>query len=104
MKYKLEISSELKDLIPIFKEETKKNLDLLKKNIEDKDFEKIYSIAHKIKGSGGSYGFTKLSEIAKQIETHARNKEEIEKIKSLYEHLKDFFENSEIIFVNKHID
>lgn len=104
MKYKIEISIELKDLIPIFKQETQKNLDLLKKSIEEKDFEQISSIAHKIKGSGGSYGFLRLSEIAKQIEVHAKNDKSIEKIKSLYEDLKDFFEHAEIIFVNKPLE
>ncbi len=104
MKYKVEISIELKDLVPIFKEETQKNLDLIKKAIEQEDFEQISMIAHKIKGSGGSYGFMRLSEIAKQIEIYAKNEKNIEKIKSLYNDLKDFFEHADIIFVNKPLE
>ncbi len=104
MKYKLEISMELKDLIPLFKEETKKNIDLLKKAIEEKNFEQISTIAHKIKGSGGSYGFMKLSEIAKQIEFSSKNEKNIEQIKKQFEDLKDFFDNTEIIYVNKPLE
>jgi HPt (histidine-containing phosphotransfer) domain-containing protein len=103
MKYKIEISNELQDLIPIFKEETEKNLNLLKEAIYNKDFEKIQFISHKIKGSSGSYGFDKISKLAKQIEENSKTIKSIEEINKIFNELLDYFNNVEIIFVNKHL-
>jgi HPt (histidine-containing phosphotransfer) domain-containing protein len=103
MKYKIEISNELQDLIPIFKEETEKNLNLLKEAIYNKDFEKIQFISHKIKGSCGSYGFDKVSKLAKQIEENSKTIKSIEEINKIFNELLDYFNNVEIIFVNKHL-
>ncbi len=101
MSYKVEISKELMDLIPLYKEETQKNLQNLMQAIENKDYEQIRSMSHKIKGSGGSYGFKRITELAKQIEDLAKTNSSIESIKKVYFELKDYFDNLEIIFVDK---
>ncbi|MDO9182916.1 MAG: Hpt domain-containing protein [Bacteriovorax sp.] len=50
--------------------EIKKNLS---EELDSQHLEKIQKIGHKIKGSAGLYGFSKLSDIAFRIETTARN-------------------------------
>lgn len=101
MKNQVEISIELKDLIPIFLEETKKNIELLKESILNNDLEKIKFYSHRIKGSSGSYGFVQLSLISKQIEDIVKSNYDNQKISNLFKSLEDYFNNLEIIYVNK---
>ncbi|MCX7810758.1 MAG: Hpt domain-containing protein [Leptospiraceae bacterium] len=101
MKHKIEISKELEDLIPLFKQETQKNLELLKQAIQNKDFEGIRFISHKIKGSCGSYGFDYMSKLAKQIEDNSKNERSIETINKIFDELYNYYLNTEIIFVDK---
>lgn len=101
MKNRVEISIELKELIPIFLEETKKNIELLKESILNNDQEKVKFYSHRIKGSSGTYGFVQLSLISKQIEDIVKAKYDSQKIQMLFKDLEDHFNNLEIVYVNK---
>ncbi len=63
---------ELKQFVPeylgVMKQYTAEMLMLL----ETDDFERIRSLAHNIKGTGGSYGFPELTHLAAALETSAR--------------------------------
>ncbi|GIX41526.1 MAG: hypothetical protein KatS3mg129_1259 [Leptospiraceae bacterium] len=101
MKYKIEISKELEELIPLFRQETEKNLHLLRQAIENRDIETIKFISHKMKGASGSYGFEKISQWAKQIEEISKTTKSIEEIKKIFEELSEYYNNTEVIFVDK---
>ena len=40
--------------------------------LEEEDFDRIRSLAHNIKGTGGSYGFPELTHLAAVLESSAR--------------------------------
>lgn len=101
MKYRVEVSNEIKDIMPVFLQELEKQLRLLKEGIANGDYSSIQSVSHKIKGSAGSYGFQVLSDMAKQIEHLARNRSSMEEITELYENLYEYYQNSEIVYVDK---
>jgi HPt (histidine-containing phosphotransfer) domain-containing protein len=60
-------------------------LDELNNALEDKDYEKVSSLAHTIKGSSGNFRFNELSHLANTIETsaHQKNTELRDQINSL---------------------
>ncbi len=100
-KYQVEISLELKDLIPIFLEETKKNMNLLNESIQRNDLEQIRFYSHRIKGSSGTYGFNKISMIAGNIEQITKTNFNKELVQALFNDLEDIVNHLEIIYVNR---
>ena len=59
----------------------------MKDALKESDFPTIESIAHKIKGSGESYGFEKIGQIGEGIEKSAQegNYEKIERLLEEFE-------------------
>lgn len=97
---KVAISSDLKELIPNFMKNRKKEINRIDEAYKNKEFEKIAIEAHKIKGVTGSYGFSYISEIAGGIEV-AANRSEIEEILNLLIKLKKEIEECEIEFIEE---
>lgn len=63
---------DLEELIPDYLENRNKELVLLKEAFAQSNFPYIQSIGHKLRGSAGSYGFSDLSEIGKELEEKSK--------------------------------
>ena len=70
----LNLDKKLRKIIPGFLENRKKDLDDLHLAKEKSDFSKIELIGHQLMGSAGSYGFSTLSKLGKDLELAAQNK------------------------------
>jgi CheY-like chemotaxis protein len=91
------IDEDLKDLIPHYLDKRKQDIEKIKAGLETSDFEELRSIGHKVKGSGGGYGFDGLSEIGADLEMAARG-DDVSGIKSQLAKLEDYLERVEITF------
>ncbi len=76
------VDEDLEDLVPGFLENRNEDVDTIKRLIQEGNFSDIQRIGHSMKGSGGGYGFDKISELGKGIEefSKAENKDEILKL------------------------
>lgn len=86
-----EIDKDLEEIVPAFLEGRKKDTEVIKKFVLDKNFEELRSVGHKLKGTAGSYGFMGLSKIGAQIEEAAKasNIDALKKLSLEYEnHIK----------------
>jgi len=86
-----EIDKDLEEIVPPFLEGRKKDTEVIKKFVSDKNFEELRSVGHKLKGTAGSYGFMGLSKIGAQIEEAAKasNIDALKKLSLEYEnHIK----------------
>lgn len=63
---------DLEDIIPEYLEGKREECVQLRELAENGDFEEIRSIAHGMKGSGGCYGFSVVSDIGRIMETAAK--------------------------------
>ena len=70
----LNLDKKLRKIIPGFLENRHKDLIDLQSAKEKKDFPKIEFIGHQLMGSAGSYGFSTLSKLGKDLETAAQEK------------------------------
>jgi len=95
--FTVDIDVDLEDLIPDFLQNKRNEIGIIRASLNEDDFENIARIAHKIKGSGGGYGFTEMSKIAQMIEvsTKAKNKEEIS---NLLDRFIYYMDNLEIVY------
>jgi HPt (histidine-containing phosphotransfer) domain-containing protein len=71
----VDVDEDLKELIPGYLDKRVADIAQIKTWIEDKSFTYIRELSHKIKGSGGGYGFQKLSEIAAIMEQASKDEE-----------------------------
>lgn len=69
------VDPDLEDLIPEFLENRHKDTESITQLLKDEDFENIRILGHSMKGSGGGYGFDRISEIGKSIEDAAKTKD-----------------------------
>ncbi len=81
-KITVEIDIDLEDLIPGYLSNRQKDIEAISEALLKKDYESIRVIGHSMKGSGGGYGFLRISEIGKEIEISAigQSSEEIREL------------------------
>ncbi len=70
--YTVIVAKDLEDLIPVFIQNRKKEVESLRTALKAADFEALRQLGHRMKGVGSSYGFERVSAIGKEIEDCAR--------------------------------
>ncbi|MBF0315722.1 MAG: Hpt domain-containing protein [Oligoflexia bacterium] len=66
------IDKDLEEITPVFLENRHKDLLLLEKYLQEKNFAEIAVIGHKLAGNAESYGHPELGEIGTKIESFAK--------------------------------
>lgn len=67
----IEVDNEVQSIVPEFLENRKKDCLLIGGLLENDSFSEIRTLGHRMKGSGGSYGFDDISVIGEVIENAA---------------------------------
>ena len=93
---RVKVDPDLADLIPGYIEKRRQDVGKAEKLLQAGQFEELRSIGHKIKGSGGGYGFSGLSEIGAALENAAKAVDG-EQIKITLSKLQNYLERLEII-------
>ncbi len=96
-KYKVSIDKDLQDIVPGYLESRRKEIPELFAAQLAGDLESLRKAGHKLAGSGGGYGFDRLSELGKQVETLSRTGDAAGVAARLVE-LKDYIENLEVAY------
>ena len=68
----IKIDADLEDLIPGFLKNRADDLTKLQAALAEQNYQTLQSIGHSLKGVGGGYGFTEMSEIGASIESAAK--------------------------------
>ena len=99
-KQKAHVNIELKDLIPIFFENTWEDVRSLQDAMEKEDYREIKRLGHSIKGASAGYGFRDLSRKGLVIENAAANFEDMVEISRLVQDLVSYIENVDVVYVS----
>ncbi len=94
----VEIDSEVQSIVPEFLENRKKDCLLINSLLEIDSFSEIRTLAHRMKGSGGSYGFDDISEIGEIMEEAALN-EDTETIRNQILLLSCYLDRVTVVYV-----
>ncbi|MGH1344961.1 MAG: Hpt domain-containing response regulator [Nannocystales bacterium] len=68
----LDVSSEVRSLLPSFFSARQEDYSRMRAALSEREFDEIGRLGHRLKGSGGSFGFPELSTIGELLETAAR--------------------------------
>jgi len=91
------VDEDLQDLIPGYLENRLKDIAAIRTALAQGDYEAIRSVGHKMKGSGGGYGFDEITNIGRAIEDAAKI-DHGEEILRQTEALKTYLERVEVVF------
>lgn len=66
------VDASFEPLVPKFLTNRKKEVITMREALASQDFETVRTVAHGMKGAGGSYGFDRVSELAATVEQAAK--------------------------------
>jgi HPt (histidine-containing phosphotransfer) domain-containing protein len=93
----VEVDEDLSDLIPDFMTHKREDVAAVLDAVTRRDYAKISSIAHRIKGEGGSYGFDAITETGRSLE-HAVATRDDGAVATLARQLLNYLDRLEIVF------
>ncbi|MGZ8404531.1 MAG: Hpt domain-containing protein, partial [Nitrospira sp.] len=59
----LEISRDLEEIVPIFLDNRKRDIQTLRNALSKQDLRTVQTLGHRMKGDGGGFGFDRITEI-----------------------------------------
>lgn len=95
----VQIDESLKDLIPGFLENRRKDIEKIRLALEQTDYSTIHTLGHRMKGDGGGYGFDSIGEIGAALELAAARRDR-DSIQRQLEKLADYLDRICIVFVS----
>jgi HPt (histidine-containing phosphotransfer) domain-containing protein len=96
-KIMVQLDPDIRDLIPGFLENRRKDVQTLRGALAKDDFKAIVVLGHTMKGDGGGYGFDTITDIGALIETAAKQQSR-EQVRQAVERLADFLERVEVVY------
>ena len=91
------VEPELEDIVPIFLERRRQEVDRLRGQLEQNDYEGIALAGHSMKGTGGGYGFAAISDLGGRLEQAAKSRD-AEAVTALIAELADYLERVELVY------
>lgn len=96
-KFQVTVDPELEAIIPRYMEIRFEELAQLEQAIADEDGETARMLGHKLKGTGASYGFEKLTELGAAIEISAKDND-LATARDLAVEVRSYIENVEVVY------
>jgi hypothetical protein len=72
------VDPDIEDLIPMFLENRHGDVEKIKRLLKEENFEEIRKVGHSMRGAGEGYGFDEITEIGREMEAAAKNKDNLE--------------------------
>ena len=93
----VEVDEDLSDLIPGFLTHKRGEVATIFDAVTRRDYAAISSLAHRIKGEGGSYGFDSMTEMGRSLENAAAMRDD-GAVTALARQLLSYLEHVEVVF------
>ncbi len=91
------ISRDLEDIVPIFLENRRKDLQTLRVAVGAQDFATLQTLGHRMKGDGGGYGFDAISQTGAKLESAAKQ-QDLPTIEHCIVQLEDFLNRVTVFY------
>jgi HPt (histidine-containing phosphotransfer) domain-containing protein len=93
------IPEDLESLIPGYMKNRRSDISRIRQLVQNSEFEEVQRLAHSMKGSGGGYGFQKISELGASMEI-AANSLDSRRILSGIDELEKYLDTVRIEYVD----
>ena len=85
------LAGEISELRSLYLDYLRGEIDLLRSVVVRKDLEEVREVGHRLKGSGGSYGFHHISELGEKIQ-YLQDHTEWDEVETLFHQLEEMYE------------
>ena len=96
-KITVSVDHDLEEIVPSYLENRRNDVVLLKKSLEQGNFDSLRILGHRMKGSGTGYGFDEISDIGRCIEKSAKDSCP-DSLKSSIIRLESFLNQVEVVY------
>ncbi|MFZ3014783.1 MAG: Hpt domain-containing protein [Nitrospira sp.] len=93
----VEISRDLEDIVPIFLDNRRKDVQTLRSALSKQDLRTVQTLGHRMKGDGGGFGFDRITEIGAAMERAAQLKDH-STIEQHIVQLEDFLKRVTVVY------
>ena len=93
----VEINRDLEEIVPIFLDNRKKDVRILRNALSQQDFATVQTLGHRMKGDGGGFGFDRITEIGGAMELAAKLKDHVT-IELYIVQLEDFLKRVAVVY------
>ncbi len=93
----VQVDEDLSDLIPGFLTHKRDEVATIFEAVTRRDYAAISSLAHRIKGEGGSYGFDSMTEMGRSLENAAAMRDD-GAVTTLARQLLSYLDHVEVVF------
>ncbi len=97
-KIEVEVTRELEDIVPGYLERLGGTITKLEELVQSAQLDEVKKLGHNLKGSGGGYGFARISELGALIEQAGKDNDAGAAARSIAE-LKNFASRVSVKFV-----
>ncbi len=94
----IQVDRDLEDLMPLFMDTRKRDMEGLAKGLASNDFAALRVIGHGMKGSGGAFGFQFITDLGDIIEASALKNDAVT-IAQQFALLRDYLARVEVQYV-----
>jgi HPt (histidine-containing phosphotransfer) domain-containing protein len=92
----VQVSGELRDLIPRFLANRRLDVEQLDAALRRGDLDAVRSIGHTLRGAGGGYGFDEITRLGAEIEARAKVREP--GLSALVRELADYLDGVDVVY------
>lgn len=96
-KFEVRVDPDLKDLAAGYLQNRRRDVETLRASLKVVDYSTLRDIGHGMKGSGGSYGFDRITELGGGLEQAAKDRNP-ELLSSLTQELSDYLDGIVLVF------
>ena len=97
-KIKALVDRDLREFVPDYLDNRREDLTTIRECLEAGDFDSIRRLAHRMKGSGGGYGFSDITVLGAAMEQAAISKDR-GGVEEQAQNLEDYLNGVEIVYV-----
>jgi HPt (histidine-containing phosphotransfer) domain-containing protein len=94
----IEIEADLQDLVPNFLEHKRSDIGFIRLAIDQRDFQAVSEIGHKMKGEGGSFGFDAVTVMGAALEQAALH-QDVASLNHTLEELAEYLESIDVVYI-----
>jgi HPt (histidine-containing phosphotransfer) domain-containing protein len=91
------IPQAIRSLVPQYLQDQRGAATLILVALEQRDYQTIRELAHKMRGSGGSFGFDTLTSIGQNLEAAAQSKDQ-EAVRRWYHELSRYLDRVQVVY------
>lgn len=94
----IQVDQELTDIFPRYLESRRKDMTLCQQAIDNRQWDTLWQLAHKISGNAGAFGLESLAKLSRELEVASKKHDELP-CRQLVREMEEYLADLKVVFV-----